>query len=66
MFATDRLKNHVATTELNSIQSSESVSNQIQFEYYDVEEKTKYLVTYTEIADDVGAKYVTENISPIK
>ncbi|VYU28298.1 Uncharacterised protein [Peptoniphilus gorbachii] len=66
MFATDRLKNRVATTELNSIQSSESVSNQIQFEYYDVEEKTTYLVTYTEIVDDVGAKYFTENISPIK
>ena len=66
MFATDRLKNRVATTELNSIQSSESVSNQIQFEYYDVEEKTTYLVTYTEIVDDVGAIYVTENISPIK
>lgn len=41
MFATDRLKNRVATTELNSIQSFESLSNQIQFEYYDVEEKLR-------------------------
>lgn len=66
MLATDRFKERVATVEQNSIQSFESVSNQVQFEYYDIEEKITYLVTYTEIIDDVGAKYVTENISPIE
>lgn len=40
--------------------------NQVQFEYYDVTEKTTYLITYTEITDDIGAKYITETVSPIK
>ena len=33
---------------------------------YDVTEKTTYLITYTEITDDIGAKYITETVSPIK
>lgn len=48
------------------VRSSERVSNQVQFEYYDVTEKTTYLITYTEITDDIGAKYITETVSPIK
>ena len=52
--------------EQGKIRSSERVSNQVQFEYYDVTEKTTYLITYTEITDDIGAKYITETVSPIK
>ena len=65
-FDTEKYKSRIAVEEQGKIRSSERVSNQVQFEYYDVTEKTTYLITYTEITDDIGAKYITETVSPIK
>ena len=64
--ASESFKSRIAVEEQGKIRSSERVSNQVQFEYYDVTEKTTYLITYTEITDDIGAKYITETVSPIK
>lgn len=64
--ASESFKSRIAVEEQGKIKSSERVSNQVQIEYYDVTEKTTYLITYTEITDDIGAKYITENVSPIK
>lgn len=56
--ASESFKSRIAVEEQGKIRSSERVSNQVQFEYYDVTEKTTYLITYTEITDDIGAKYI--------
>lgn len=64
--ANTSFKTSVAMKEQTHIRSTEYVSSQTQFEYYDVAEKITYLVTYTEIIDDVGAKYVAEDITPIR
>lgn len=58
-------KNDIAAMERSDISDSETLVGQNQFVYYDVITEETYLVTYTEVLDDIGAKYVKENVALI-
>ncbi len=64
--AAQTFKTQTLALELNRINQFEKVAKQTQYEYYDITNKTTYLITYTETVDDYGAKYVYENCIEIQ
>lgn len=63
--ATNSSKSKIAAGEQADLTANETLIAQNQFEYYDVTTAKTYLVTYTEVLDDIGAKYVKEMITLI-
>lgn len=63
--ASDSLKKLESSNAIDSISKSDKLINQTQFEYYDIQEQQTVLVTYTEVENEFGAKFVHENITPI-
>ncbi len=64
--ASDSLKDCILRSEKLQTTFSEEIVEQTQFEYYDFASKTTYLVTFTEVIDEVGAISVLENLTPVK
>lgn len=64
--ASDSLKDCILRSEKLQTTFSEETVEQTQFEYYDFASKTTYLVTFTEVIDEVGAISVLENLTPVK
>lgn len=56
-------KKQIALEEQSSVSLFESVHSQTQFEYYDVARNKTFLITYTEVVDELGAKYIKEDVS---
>jgi len=63
--ASQSVKLSIADVERASIDDDDTILHQEQFEYYDTTSGLMYLVTYTEVIDDIGAKYVKENLTLI-
>lgn len=59
------VKKAIADEECANVDDNDTILGQEQFEYYDVTSGQTYLVTYTEVMDDIGAKYVKENLTLI-
>lgn len=59
-------KEQMMTTEKRLVKATETVTKQTQYEYYDITNKTTYLVTYTEVENSLGAIYVYENCIPME